>query len=341
MTIEMVSTPSLEHLRPPTDLARVTLMALLHGKPLIQGHLKVQLIAPPRTTVLASDFPRAEGTPLLAFDSDLIGGVVTLQYRFPLRGIYTFDLEITPVPGGPVFPPTSLRKTVRISENSVITHHTWLLVGLFVLGVSTGGLVARFAAARVKRRSRTIIGSLVLCCNVLAPSSMVAAHSGHPEHEAYGAPERQVIQGDDGWELEIHSIPMPVTVGHPLQLALWLRKDDEVFLGMMEVAIVVVNLEEAQTVVETFTLARQGSTSQSLQLYDGVPHTIAVTVRPIGGEASAWTLPTVGLSVDVLAGSPPLAAQIRMMALWLGVLMVGMTVGFFVSRMYYRGVVER
>src|SRR5215831_3915332 len=70
VTIEMVSTPSLEHLRPPTDLARVTLMALLHGKPLIQGHLKVQLLAPLRTTVLASDFPRAEGTPLLAFDSD-------------------------------------------------------------------------------------------------------------------------------------------------------------------------------------------------------------------------------------------------------------------------------
>jgi len=249
VTVEMVSTPSLEHLRPPMDLARVTLMALLHGKPLIQGHLKVQLLAPPRTTVLASDFPRAEGTPLLAFDSDLIGGVVTLQYRFPLRGIYTFDLEITPVPGGPVFPPTSLRKTVRISENSVITQHTWLLVGLFVLGVSTGGLVARFAAARVKRRSRTIIGSLVLCCSVLAPSSMVVAHSGHPEHEAHGAPERQVIRGDDGWELEIHSIPMPVTVGHPLQLALWLRKDDEVFLGMMEVSIVVVNLEEAQTAV--------------------------------------------------------------------------------------------
>src|SRR5262245_16561025 len=46
VTIEMVSTPSLEHLRPPTDLARVTLMALLHDKPLLQGHIKVQLMAP-------------------------------------------------------------------------------------------------------------------------------------------------------------------------------------------------------------------------------------------------------------------------------------------------------
>jgi hypothetical protein len=315
-------------------------MALLHGKPLIQGHLKVQLMAPPRTSILVPDFPRVEGTPLLAFDSDLIGGVVTLHYRFPRRGIYTFDLELTPVPGGPVFPPTSLRKTVRISENSVLLHPAWLLVGLILLGVSTGGLVARFAAARAKRRSRTIIGALVLCCSVLAPSSMVAAHSGHPEHEAHGAPERQIIRGDDGWELEIHSIPMPVTVGQPLQLALWLCKDGEVFLGMMEVSIVVVNLEEAQTVVETSTLARQGYTSQRLQLSDGVPHTIAVTVRPIGEEASGWTLPTVGLSVDVLAGTSPLVAQIRVVALGLGALLIGMAVGFCVSRMYYRGVVE-
>ena len=313
------------------DLARVTLMALLHGKPLSQGHMRVQLTAPPRTTVLATDFPRVEGTPLLAFDSDLINGVVTLQYRFPLRGTYTFDLEIIPVPGGPVFPPTSLRKTVRISENSVMMRHTWLLVGLFVLGVITGGLFARFAAARAKLRSRAIIGSLVLCCGALAPISLVAAHGGHPEHESHGAPERQVIRGDDGWELEIHSIPIPVTVGHPLHLALWLSKDDKVFRGMMEVSIVAVNLEDAQTVVETRILARQGYTSQSLQLYDSVPHTIAVTVRPAGGEASGWTLPTVGLSVDVMADSPPLTAQIRVIAIWLGTLVVGMAVGFFAS----------
>jgi hypothetical protein len=277
-----------------------------------------------------------EDTPLLTFDSDFIDGVVTLQYRFPLRGTYTFDLEIIPVPGGPVFPPTRLHKTVRISENSVMMRHVWLLIGLFVLGMITGGLVARFTAARAKLRSRVIIGSLVLCCGALAPISMVAAHGGHPEHESHGAPERQVIWGDDGWELEIHSIPMPVTVGHPLQLALWLRKDGEVFPGMMEVSIVAVNLEEAQTVLETHILARQGSTSQRLQLYENVPHTIAVTARPAGGEVSGWSLPTVGLSVDVMAGSLPLVPQIRMMAIWVGALALGMVIGFGGLHTYYR-----
>ena len=66
MTVEVASTPPLEHIRPNTDLARLTLTALLHGKPLGQGHVKVQLTAPPRTKILATGFPRVEGTPLLA-----------------------------------------------------------------------------------------------------------------------------------------------------------------------------------------------------------------------------------------------------------------------------------
>jgi hypothetical protein len=128
---------------------------------------------------------------------------------------------------------------------------------------------------------------------------------------------------------------MPATVGHLIQLAIWLRKDGEVFPGMTEVSIAAVNLlEEAQTVVETHILARQGHTSQSLQLYDGALHTIAVTVRPVGGEASGAALPTAVLNVDVLALHPPLAVQIRMMVILLGVLVLGMAVGFFVPYTY-------
>jgi len=329
VTVEVASTPPLEHIRPNTDLARLTLTALLHGKPLGQGHMKVQLTAPPRTKILATGFPRVEGTPLLALDSELTDGNLTLQYLFPIRGTYTFDLEIAPVPGGPAFPPTSLRKTIRIYENPVVRRNAWLLVvGLFVLGVITGVIFARSAAARERLLSRAIVGPLVLCCGALAPLSTVAAHVGHTEHAAHGAPERQVIRGDKGWELELHSSPMPAMVGHLVQLAIWLRKDGKVFPGMTEVSIEAVNQEEAQAVVGTHILARQGHTSQSLQLYDGALHSIAVTARSVRGEASAGAPPTAVLSVDVLALHPPLAIQIRMMALLLGVLVGGMAIGF-------------
>jgi len=126
VTVEIASTPPLEHIRPNTDLARVTLTALLHGKPLGQGHVQVQLTAPPRTQVLATGFPRVEGTPLLALDSEFRDGTFTLQYLFPIRGTYTVDLDLAPVPGGPVFPPTSLRQTIRIDEN-VLCQEGWPL----------------------------------------------------------------------------------------------------------------------------------------------------------------------------------------------------------------------
>jgi len=136
--------------------------------------------------------------------------------------------------------------------------------------------------------------------------------------------------GDGGGLSSISSSPMPAVVGHLVELAIWLRKDSTVFPGLIEVAIAVENLEEGRVVVETHIVVRQGYTVQSFQLYDGGLHTIAVTVRAVGGEASGWAPPTAVLSVDVVAPHPPLTVQGRMMAILLGVLVVGMLVGFFV-----------
>ena len=334
-TVAIASTPPLERIRPNADLAHLTFTTLLHGQPLSQGHIKLQLTAPPRTQVLSTGFPRVEGTPLLVLDSEFSDGTFTLQYVFPIRGTYTFDLELAPLPGGPAFQPTSRRQTVHIAENPVVVRNAWLLVvGLFVFGGVTGVIFARSAAARERLLSRAIVGPLVLCCGALAPISTVAADVGHTERAAHGAPAHQVMRGDDGWELEVHSSPAPATVGHLVQLAIWLRKDGAVFPGLTEVAIAVANQEEAQTVMGTHILAPQGHTAQSLQLYDGAPHTITVTAHPVGGEASGVAPLTAVLALDVVAMHPPLAVQIRMMALLLGVLVGGMVVGFFVPRTY-------
>jgi hypothetical protein len=169
---------------------------------------------------------------------------------------------------------------------------------------------------------------------------MVAAHPGHAEHATHGTLERQVIQGDDGWALELHTIPLPVTVGHLLQLALWLRKDEMVFSGMTEISIAAVNLGKGQPVVETNILARQGSTVQSLQLYESEPHAITVTVRPMGGGANRWTPPAVTLNVEVIAGNLALVVQIQRMVIGLGVLMTGLVVGMCAPYVFSRRVVS-
>lgn len=333
VTVAIASTPTLERLRPKTDRACVMLTISLHGTPLRQGHIKLQLTAPPRTTLGSTGLPRVEGTPLLVLDSEFRDGTFTLQYVFPIRGLYTFDLEMTPVPEGPAFPPTTLRQTVRIAEHLVVARHVWLLIGgLFVLGSAAGVRFARTAAARAKRIRRISVGLLMLCYGVLAPVSTVCAHTGHSRRAAHTAQGPQVIRGVDGWELEVHAHPEPARVGQLVALDLWLRKDGAVFPGMTGMSTAVTNLEEGQMVVETHILARQGSTTQRLQLYDGGLHTIAMTVHPVGGAASGWAPPTVVLNMDVVALHPPLAVQIRRMTVLLSVLVAGMVVGFFVPR---------
>jgi hypothetical protein len=115
-----------------------------------------------------------------------------------------------------------------------------------------------------------------------------------------------------------------------VQLAIELRKDGELFPGLMEVALEVVNQEDTHVVLETHILARQGQTVQNFQCYDGAPHTITVTVRPIDRTESDGAPLTAMLALDVTALHPPMAVKLRMMALLLGVLVGGMVVGFFV-----------
>jgi hypothetical protein len=288
-----------------------------------------------------------EGTPLLELASEFTDGTFTLHYFFPIRGVYTVDLDISPVPGSPAFPPTSRRKTVHLSEDPAVARHAWLLiVGLFVLGGITGVIFARSAAARegpdgpapTQSRqglvSRAIMGPLALCCGALASVSTAAAEVSHTKSAPDAVPGHQVMRGDEGWEIEVRASPMPATVGRLVQLDIWLRQDEAVFAGLTAVSITATNQEDGETVIGTHILARQGHTSQSLQLFDGAPHTITVTARPGAAQASAVAPLTAVLRLDVVALHPPLAVQIRMMAIFLGVLVVGMVVGFFVPRTY-------
>jgi hypothetical protein len=174
---------------------------------------------------------------------------------------------------------------------------------------------------------------LGLWCGVLPPVGTVAAHPGHSHGAAPAAQGHHVIRGEDGWELAIHTSPERPHVGALVPLDLWLRKDGVVFAGLTEVALSATNLDAGQPVVETHVLAREGQSTQHLQLYEAGLHAIAVTVRHAGDAAHGWVPRTVVLNMDVLALPAPFTAQLRLMAMGLGVLVLGMGVGFGVPRL--------
>jgi hypothetical protein len=190
-------------------------------------------------------------------------------------------------------------------------------------------IFARSAAARERLWSSTSVALLLGLGGALLPASGVLADHGHRSPTLAASQGRQVIHGDQGWELEVQASPIPATVGQLVQLAMWLRQDGALFPGLTDVHMEVVHQEEAHTVLETHMQARQGYTRQSLQLYDGAPHTVSVTVRPVAVEGNAVAPLTATLGLEVVALHPPLAVKIRMMAILLGVFVVGMAGGFF------------
>lgn len=332
LTVNITSTPPLASVRPNHDLASITLTPMLRGKPLGQGHVTLVLTAPPAPTILATGFPRVEGTTLLRLDSALTNGGLTFKYAFPLRGQYTVDLALTPVPGGPVFPPTRVQQTLHLSEDPSVARNAWMLVaGLFVLGGIAGVMFARSAAAQERRLAFGLI-ALLLGGSILGIVQPVAADSSHSTTAAPAASAHQVVQGDDGWTLDVQVQPSPVTVGQLAECTVTLRKDGEIFTEATAIALVVVHQEEGHTVFETHLVAPKGQSTPSLQLYDGAPHTLTVTARP---TADAWRdVPplTASLETEVIALHPPTPVKVRMMTLLLGVLVLGMCAGFFVPQ---------
>jgi hypothetical protein len=283
--------------------------------------------------VLTTDFPWVEGTPLLALNSVLQqDGTFTLQYIFPIRGAYLFDLEITPVPGGPAFQPTRMSRTVHISENPAEVRHAWLLViALFVLGVIVGMVFARSATARDALPNSARVVSWVLFGLLLCASRPVMAGTTHAS-DTPGQSRLQVVQGADGWELAVRPQPPSATVGQLLELAIWLRKNGVVVENNTEILLAVSSQEHNQEILRTSLRLRSGQTVQHLQIFDGAPYTITVTARPATAPEHDVAPLTVAFGIDVQALHPPTAVKLRVLGLFVGILLLGMAVGFFFPR---------
>jgi hypothetical protein len=176
------------------------------------------------------------------------------------------------------------------------------------------------------------IVSLLFLCGTLVTVTTVSADTDHAKMTAQTARGQQVVQGPDGWELEVHPRPESATVGQLVELAIWLKKDGEVFSDQIDVLLEAAHQEDAHTVLQTAVWARTGQTTQRLQLFDGAPHTIAITAHPLGEAYSHMVPLTITLELDVRALHPPMAVKIRLMALLLMVLVSGMAVGFFFPR---------
>lgn len=332
VTVEVATTPPPDAIRPDGEAVRVTLTARLQGQALTAGHLHLTLTAPPRSTLLTTDFPHVEGTTLLDLDSDVApDGTWSFQYIFPIRGVYTLALHVTPVPGGPGLQPTTLTKTVAVAENPEEVRNAWLFVaGLFLLGGIAGRLFARSAAARDIAQTAALLAVGLLSGGWLlgaAPAAIAQEHT-HPRHASTGP---RTVQGDDGWELTVEPRPGSATVGQLLELAIVLRHQGQVWTQPMEVSLTAVNQEDKKDVFQTTMLTQPGQSGPRLQFFDGAPHSVTVTARPVAETVRAVAPLSATVDLEVEALHPPMTVKLRLMALFIAILVGGMGLGFCCS----------
>jgi hypothetical protein len=342
LTATLETSPPARQIRPDLDYAKVKLHVLLNGRPLSHGHLQVTAAAPPRPSILSTDFPIVEGTPLFALASDLQAGVWTFDYLFPIRGTYTFDLTISPVPGGPTFPVTPLRQTLHVPENPAEVRNVWLLVaGLFLLGGVGGVIFARSAIAREGLCQSALIG-LALLSGLVLPGQVGVSRAAETAPAAHGpaahgptsqVPKSYVVEGEGGWTLAVRATPPQGTVGELVRFDIALRQKNgtpaaAADADAAEITLVMHHVEDDKAVFQTAVYTRGGEASQQFQFFDGAPHTVTVTATPGGSGAVVKPL-QVQFDMDVEGIHPPRAVQVRTMALLLGVVAIGMVAGFF------------
>jgi hypothetical protein len=334
MTVDIDSDPPPEQIVPGVSLARVTLKASWQGKPLERGHLKLRLVAPRRSGWLLPRLPHLEGTELLQLESGLRDGTFSFQYRFPMPGAYGVELELTPVPGGEGFSPTTLHRRLQVHGDPAEGWFPWLLLGsLFALGVIAGSLCSRQAKARTKPSPVAAVVSVLGFCHALALLHTAPVEADHAVNTQVTFPRGpQVIKGNAGWELAVRPTPLQARVGEPLQLAIQVRKDGQIYAQATEVSLNVYQLAADIPVLRAHIVAPAGSISPRVQLFDSAPHTCTVTARPAAGNVAESVGLVAVLGLDVGAQPHFMEGKLHLLAISVGVLGGGMVAGLLLPR---------
>src|SRR5690606_27507093 len=97
LEIQLKTSPPAERLRPFFDPATISVeTATADGKPVVNGQVKVTILAPDPGRFFSTDFPLIEGTELLVMSLP-VGrqGIAEWKYLFPIRGEYRVVVEAT------------------------------------------------------------------------------------------------------------------------------------------------------------------------------------------------------------------------------------------------------
>ncbi len=284
------------------------------GRPLASVPVSLQVTTPPRPRLLNTDFPYVEDTVLLQMETQAQDGAVRLGLVYPIRGTYTFDVQVTLPDGRTV---TQAAQLTLDEDPEEVRNFLVLLALLFGIGLVAGLWIGRGQAMAAFPAALALLV-------ILAPTARAHGPTGEP-HQADNTPQTVQAQAEDA-RLEAVLSPGHGAVGTLNQLQVTLRDGTGRPLAG-QVAVVAMHRED-NVPIYRFTLpVVEGQAVAALQFFDGAPHDLQLAAQTVDGTALEATMP-----VEVFGFAPPLWLKFRVLALLLGVVLAGILVGYRLAR---------
>ena len=297
LNVYFKTTPGVKLLRPFYDPADIALLVTgADGRPLEQGSVDIRLDAPKPGRIFSTDFPRVEGTRLSEMRLPLRQGRVGWKTLLPIRGEYRLSVDITASDG---------RRASKVFKFTIQENEKkWLALG----GLSLGLFLLGFVAGRIFTGSRSAAAALAALAFLSAPVGSGRTQDDKPDGKAILVAE-------------------PATVGR-LSLVRWSRGGDAASApspALLTLTIEHLEKNKIAFAIDRIPVAREFS--MKFHFTDGARYRVR-TLAQIPGEAPLRNEQVV----DVAGLEPPARAMVPALALFLGLIALGLGAGRWSKR---------
>lgn len=308
------------------------------GQLLENSKFKLQILTPPSSPFLSTDFPIVEGTKLLEMEATSPQGKLEIAQMLPIRGKYQFLVDVTPV-AGDGFKPIHQTLTLDVPENPVkYRNYGILLAILLVVGIGGGWVMGKqqllqqeeIAPARVRLLlSGAVIVAIASLLTINISAEMAESHS----HAHQSSLEKPAVVNASEIKLQIVG-DKQATVGETANFQVQ-ALNTKTNLPVKDVIfkIATTQLEHNWTAFAYQGIAdANGQFKWQQQFFDGATHKLEVEVAPNQSSNRQFQPVVANQEIEVTGVAPPLLTRLIGLAYLVSAIAIGLAIGLWLRR---------
>ena len=308
------------------------------GQLLENSKFKLQILTPPLSPFLSTDFPVVEGTKLLEMEAIAPQGKLEIAQMLPIRGKYQFLVDVTPV-AGDGFRPINQTLTLDVPENPVKYRNYGILLAILLLvGIGGGWVMGKqevsqqgeIAPARVRLLlSGAVLVAIASLLTINISAEMAESHS----HAHQSSLEKPAVINDAAIKLQIIG-DRHATVGKVANFQVQ-ALDANTNLPVKDVIfkIATTQNENNWTAFSYRGIAdTNGQFKWQQQFFDGATHKLEVEVAPNQSSIRQFQPVVATQEIEVAGVATPLLTRLISLAYLVSAIAIGLAIGLWLRR---------